>query len=603
MSLLQTHVLAPLRDALLDEGDSRSARLWRAGVVGVATLASVWLVWFAPVLPDMARWASSTGWQAFWGTGQQPGLIGGGIDHIGTLWTFDFVARMLSGQTSAVSMGLFAPFGVDWATLQGAAWMDAIVAYPLVATMGTPDFYNVYILLMLFATQIACYLLFRSMGAPVPLAFALALVVVVNPFMKKELYQGRPTQVHLVFHALFLLFAWRLTGERARWWLDGPLAGVMLGCACLVYWFSGVSVGLLGAVAVLGALALYPKRWKPIVKGGIALAGTAAVTAGAAAWPLVRRVLEGGSAAVMDDQKFYQTFHIGPFDIGGIPANVNVWATGFQDVVDVLYERGLSTALLVAGGLAIVALPAWRRSAPWIVGGALALTMPLGPIISWKGVWVPTAFGMAHWVFPLMARCNFPNRMMVVALLGVCGALAVAAGVLAPRLPAAFGLRRAVPWLVAVVLGVMAVRQPAIDLLGTSNPFPLEAFYTQATQTWPGGIIDAPMEQSNADYVYQLKHHQPLLGGPGVVGPNTKPPGWEDYVYNNSVLMAIEGACRYGQAQSWSRVDLMRLREDGFRLVIVHPQKCAVAPYQVAALMGVSQGLNFGEFAFPLPEP
>ena len=82
-----------------------------------------------------------------------PLLLGSGVDLLGTLWTFDTVSRMLQGTAGVINPDVFAPIGWDQGAAQAYAWLDAVLAYPLVVRLGDPWFYNLYVVIVLLCTQ------------------------------------------------------------------------------------------------------------------------------------------------------------------------------------------------------------------------------------------------------------------------------------------------------------------------------------------------------------------------------------------------------------------------------------------------------------------
>ena len=586
----------------------RSIGLWVAAAVACG--ANVWFVYFAPIIDRISELTGRGHLASFFGAGPPYGLIGGGVDQWGTLWVYDFTYRLLSGDASTFLPELFAPVGLDQAATQGFAWLDAMLAYPLMASLGHPGFLNLNHFLVLALTQLASVALFRSLRAPWLVALALSMVVVDNGFIQTEVFQGRITQAHLMFHALFLLFAWRLVSDGGRWLRDGLLAGLMLGLACLVYWFSAVAVGLAGGLAVLIALAMRPSRWRVAVPGGLVLTVAALAVAIPPAWPLVAQLLSGDDEALVLMDTMVTTVAVGPLSLS-VPGDVAATFADWGEVWTKLYDfLAYPRAAVWVGLLSMAALPAWRRVLPWALAGWLLFTMPLGSVITVGDDYVLTAFGAAHWFFPPMARCNFPHRMMVSSIFALTAGAAVASGWLwawaAPRWREA---RRAIP-LVGVVLVALAVgsnvsrSQPKTNK-SASNPFPHINYYLDITTRYPGGIIDLPLEKSNETFIYQTVHRQPLLGGPGITGPNTQPQEHRAYVEGNSLLSGLETLCASGGATTlpWSRADLVTLWSDGFRVIALHPNACRVSPAAVASYIGATEYTGVGEAAIPLPDP
>jgi hypothetical protein len=129
--------------------------------------------------------------------------------------------------------------------------------------------------------------------------------------------------------------------------------------------------------------------------------------------------------------------------------------------------------------------------------------------------------------------------------------------------------------------------------------------YTEIAAQHPGGIIDVPLLAGNTEYVFQIFHQQPILSGPGVVGPHTRPAGWADYVNENTFLQQL-GVTTNRLAPftgKYIQADLERLWIHGFRTVVVHPQESRRPVERIQDLIG-TEGLSYGpKIFFPLPRP
>ena len=104
--------------------------------------------------------------------------------------------------------------------------------------------------LTLWTGYICAAALFRTAGVNLPIAIALSVVAMTHPFARQEIFQGRPTQVHWLFHCVFLIATLQLLKSKFSWkW--SLIGGVALAGACLVYWFGGAAVGFAAAFAAL----------------------------------------------------------------------------------------------------------------------------------------------------------------------------------------------------------------------------------------------------------------------------------------------------------------------------------------------------------------
>ena len=491
-------------------------------------------------------------------------VLGQGIDLVGTLWTYEHVDRMLTGQAGTLREDVFVPQGLDLGVAQGLAWLDAVMAWPLLRLLGVPGFYNPWILTLLALDHLAITLLLRRLRAPWGVALGLSACVVLSPFVARELFEGRPTQVHLIFHAAFLASVAALLQGHRQPLRVGALGGLALTAACLVYWFGAMGVGLLGAAVWATGLLLGPPSAEEqgpapalrqgqgrseALRGGLALAATTSLTALAVSWPVLQALSARAQAlpvaSARDALPLFATF-----ERAGIPLSLVLGA-------------GLLLVLGAAQGRA-------RESLPWLVGTLLLGALPLGAWVEVRGVDLPGPLALLHHVMPWFRRLQSPERLAVVPLLGLVCLAAPAAGALATstrrtRLLGALALVMAVgTW--SELRGRDRKWQPRVstDLL-------VEApFYRELAARWPGGIIDVPLLSSNDAYAYQLVHGLPVLGGPGISGPHTRPAAHVEWVEANSFLQALEVVAGGEEAPAFRSEDRRAVYAAGFRTVVVH---------------------------------
>ncbi len=528
---------------------------------------TAWLV-FLPVIWALAPGSTSLGEAlrvAFLGEGDQVFVVGGGVDLLGTLWTFDRVDLLLRGKSATTVPEMFAPLGFDWGVAQAFAWADAVLAWPLVASLGTPRFYNAHVWVQLCLTQFAAYVAFRSVRAPVPLALALSIGVSLNPFSLGELSQGRPTQAHLVFHGLFLAAVAQIGARPGlqRAIATGAVAGLLLALSCLVYWFSGVAVGVLGGVALLGLCLTGGTRRIEGVVGGLSTIGSGVCVAALASWRLAQGAVGAGDGALARMSALpWRQVAWGPImlPLGEPP----LYVTHVSQVLDRLAAQGLPIVWLGGLMLVVCAPRAWRRTLPWAIAAVFATSLCIGSGISWGTGFVPTAHSFVLKVFPPLARCMNLNRLVVAGVLGLPLVVAVVAGRVWPR--GGF-----VPWLLSIPLAALMLQHaPHADLVRTQQ-IRVDTALLNATRRLPGGIIDVPLERSNTFYVQQVFHRQPVLGGMGLYSTG-QPPAHLDYIASNTFLAAVEAAA-HSEKRSYTSEDVARLRQDGFSLVAVHLDK------------------------------
>jgi len=553
-----------------------------AAVLAAAVASMVQLLW--PVLPAAKRNDVAL-IELF--SGNSEWLIGGGIDLAGTLWTFDHaVTRLTDDLPIHAPAPMFQPMGFDVAQAQGMAWLDAWMAAPIIKLFGLTGAYNLHLVLTLSLTFGASYALVRATGVSVPWALALAHSVLVNPLVAKEVLEGRPTQVHLVFHALFLL-ALLAVGRR---WLKpvrgGLLAGLCLAASCLVYWFTGAAVGIAGAVVV--GIWILSQRRRELVGAGLAVCVGAMVPIVLLTWPVLGSLasMEGGQTPVP----------LGPFTVSTLAGPWKLQGVG--ELWWAWREAGLAVPLLAVGLLASLPAAGRKRALPWLLAALTTLTMLWGPLLQIGDWLVPTASGIVQQIWPPMGRGHQAARFLVAPLL--CLAVAAGLGIHAleerhvrlrwPLLAGAFALAL---WPVD-----RAVLEGARPL---SQPLTAPIFYEKLGELDLGGIIDVPLDESHRDFVNQVIHGLPLLGGMGIRGPNTRPPGHADLVASNSVYGAMDDI-RLGRVpRGMEDDDLAVLREAGLGVIVVHaPATKREAEFR--AVLGPPVARHRKRIAWALPE-
>jgi len=553
-----------------------------AAVLVVVVASMVQLLW--PVLPAAER-NDVTLFELF--SGRSDWLIGGGIDLAGTLWTFDHaVTRLTDDLPLHAPVPMFQPLGFDVAQAQGMAWMDAWMAAPLIKLFGLTGAYNLHLLLTLALTFGASYALVRATGVSVPWALALAHSVLVNPLVAKEILEGRPTQVHLVFHALFLLALLAV----ARRWLPpvrgGLLAGLCLAAACLVYWFTGAAVGIAGAV-VMSAWILSQRRGE-LVLSGLAVCAGAMLPIVVMTWPVLGSLAstEGGQTPIA----------LGPFTVSTLAgpwkleSPVELWQAW--------RKAGLAVPLLAVGVVTSLLTPGRKGALPWLLAALATLTMLWGPLLQIGDWLVPTASGIVQQVWPPMGRGHQAARFLVAPLL----CLAVAAGVGIGALERSHQRLRWPLLAGALALALWPVERAILEgARPLSQPMSAPNFYETLGGLGIGGIIDVPLDESHRDFVHQINHGLPLLGGMGIRGPNTRPAGHASLVATNSVYGALDDIRLGRTPRSMQDEDLATLREAGLGIVVVHaPATKREADFR--AVLGTPVARQRKRIAWALPE-
>ncbi|MFT5685300.1 MAG: hypothetical protein ACI8RZ_006250 [Myxococcota bacterium] len=529
--------------------------------------------------------------EVFLGTGEQVVMAGTGVDLLGTVWTFDRVHRMLTGQAAIIDAAVFAPIGMDTGAAQGFAWLDAAIAAPLTHLLSATGAYNLWLLLMLMGTQLACVALMRQVGAKPVTALAFSIVAVGNPFVFNEIILGRPTQVTIAFHALFLLMTHRMLSRGS--WRAGLAAGGFLAASCYVYWFGAIAVGLTAAVAATLHLAMVRERRREILLAGLALCGVALALTVLPTWRLSGAILTGdGASWIADLARPPRTL----LDLGLFELQTRGEWLHLRHPLELhrrLVEIQVPWTLLA---VLILAIPRDRVTAAWWLSGWFALTIPLGSAVIIGGVGLLTGLGFAEIIFPPIARCHHPERLVVAAIL--VGSMVGAMAVSRLRHPA-------LVWGLSLAIGAAALteaHQRTVARVWITHPVQL---IERVALTDPGGIIDVPLEASNETYFRQVFHRQPLLGGPGINGPFTRPQAHVDYCNNNTLLVALEALGQGQPMGEFAEEDLAQLWDDGFRVIVLHRDRMRRVPDGTGLRAAGFEKLDAddGMVAYRLPTP
>ena len=86
------------------------------------------------------------------------------------------------------------------------------------------------------------------------LAIYLSALSINSEFIQHEVFRGRSTQIHLLFHVFFLMSVLRVLeihNNRKKAWLWSTLGGISGAGMLMVYWFGGVAVGFSAGIAIL----------------------------------------------------------------------------------------------------------------------------------------------------------------------------------------------------------------------------------------------------------------------------------------------------------------------------------------------------------------
>ena len=529
--------------------------------------------------------------QVFFRQDGQGLLFGGGIDLIGTLWIFSNTRSILKGEQRSFLEDVYAPIGFDLGMNTGFAWADAALSWPLMEFFGEPEFYNLHIVLTLFLTQVGVYILLRSWSTPFAIALVLMSFSILNPFCIEEVFQGRPTQIHLIFHCLYL---WSMTKIiQGKGWLWSIVGGISLALSCLVYWFSGAAIGFMGLLM----FALYAKnRTRNILKvfilGFSAISIVLAIT-----WRVSKQFLLGTGASQFAQLRRPPMAEI---DWGFINIPIQKWQYIYSmgDLGTLIQPLLIPSSILLG---AFIASLIDRHRIKNILLLFVIITIPIeGALVFSNGIWSPSGYAMLQTIFPPLARCTVPHRMMVAPLL--FSILMIGRGGFALVRKQKHSISRSLSS-VAIALGVLFFIPEQVPLKEntSTSKHGIDYSYLQYTQLYPGGLIDVPLIASEKTYVQQRFHKQMIIGGPGQI--SVRPNSHRKYYQRNSVLQALESLAEKGKTKSIKQEDMKQLRDDGFRLIVVHLNMSKATTSDYETLLGITGEYDKSKNRFYIPIP
>ena len=100
-----------------------------------------------------------------------------------------------------------------------------------------------------------------------------------------------------------------------------------------------------------------------------------------------------------------------------LPIKSTTYIQSNADVSALLESIQIGTPILWIVGICILIPFGFRKKWTWIAGFGIALSIPMGSAVMWSGLWIPTGYAWLHSVFPPLARCTLPHRMIPAAII------------------------------------------------------------------------------------------------------------------------------------------------------------------------------------------
>lgn len=434
------------------------------------------------------------------------------VDGYGTYWWFWYLGEVLAGRQDLVHTDLlFHPWGKEVFAHTGGNLLDALLAWPLRAVFGPTAGTNAWIAVVVGTNYAAgCKLGSAFTGRS---GWLSGVALSLNPWVIQELSGGRPTQAWIALPALALAGVWS-----ARTVGGAVLTGLAVGASGWLYWYGGLTTGIVAVVAGVSRLALRPERGRGLVVLTLAGAVAAAVVAPGVWW--MREQIAGGEVPGL--LALTGTGLIAPLTLdaaAGGPAGLQVLAPllgrsgGLSEAEGVLRFGAGQPALSFAsaGGALVAAVLAWRGGkrrelATALIVALVGLLLACGPaIVVGEGFVVnrPWVWLVSH--VDVLRRWWWPARAIVAVFLGFAALL--------PILASVRGLR----WIFLAGMAVESFRTDQLPLptWDARIPAPLACLRSAPA----GAVIDLPFLSDQRNLWFQTEHHHPLLSGMLVLSP------------------------------------------------------------------------------------
>lgn len=496
-------------------------------------------------------------------------------DCLSNHWLLGWVAeRLLSGDSILHNPDYYWPVG-DAPVLAGNG-MEGLLYLPFHVLLGWPEGSVAYVMAVLVCNGLAGYGLARAVGVGgLPSVFA-ACAAVVCPYPIQELSAGRFTQA-AVFWPMAAWALWISLLERPGLF-RAVLCGVLTAAAGFFYWYHALFVCLADAVT-LGVFVMHRRRvpWRETLCASV-----------------VALVLIAPWMAV-----FASHWHAVPGVQESFPSAHS--ATASAPVLPrVLIPNGLHSAAVISAPVWLLgAVGCWVGRRRWpiqglMVSACLFWLLSLGPNIP-ASPYV-AVYGLAE---PLR-RFWWPVRHVVMVNAAWGALAAVGLGALL-----SFVNRGRVLWVGLAVclvpIGLMARGIP-IQPRFTALQWP-PAVYPALAEQDDGVLIEPPlwpgMASAQQHLLYQRVHHKPLLSGHGLWVDRIRPPAWDQFVEENTFLVAMQRleAGELGSTFSFAAADLMALRRQGVRWFSLNRE---LFPLRTQAVVSTYRTVAEGLFGEPI---
>lgn len=472
------------------------------------------------------------------------------LDLIGHIWTIWVASEGSLTQTPMAAH----PHGADLLPILGG-WLDIFVASVLTRGLGLDPItaYNAVVWLWLVVAGWGGWCLARALGAGRGAAMLSGAVLQLDGYALHHLNGGRTEQAGVGFLALALagaLYSWQ---KPSRWGVIG--CGVAGALVVFLSWEHAIWL----ALAMLWMTPFVWKNGRPqgAWKRWSAAAGVTVLLAGGWAGMFVQR-----AAAVRHLDEGRQTLS---------------WAVEASVAPLSWFSQSVRPATMTMAALAVVF---WLvpRTERWLwrgigLGLLLSALLAMGPS---PGLWQPGDLREGFWgpfawmqVLPMLGWFHTPDRLMVGWSLAGSAAVALVA-------------ERLWKWQwwaglatgAAVLIGTAHhCRAGALWPTGGWRPGGPAALAVIAAES-EGALLDLPPAQAGMDAmqytIFQMLHQRPIPFH--MTLPFLTHDAYGPLAEQRETLRWLAGPPRQSPPQA-ARDDLLSLQEDGFRWVVLHPNR------------------------------
>ena len=555
--------------------------------------------------------------------------IGGG-ELGGWLWRYDWLkqqARIILDTDWSLTDKLLTILALGQYPETGNVTDILTLNLPLEALFGFPAYYNIKCLLLIVSSGLAGYALLTHLVRRRGVAFVGGLVLALNPYMLRELYNCGLRQSVLAFIPLYLLFLIKALGvpsardEDGRWeagWYPGgkrlgwaAAAGIFAGLTSGFYWFYGIFC-VLQTLVLVGWRLVHPGRRSIVLP--LAVVGLVSVVATLPfAMPYIKSYQEQQfltettfmeSFPTFDEIQYYVADGYRPVtQYESYVASLNRLVLTSKPAVYLFDPREEYPVPYAIGILALLMLPfGSRRNWPWVLGFTLFFVLTLGPFLKWDQPHRVVGFGDVSavrlpytWFFyavPGFSRLFGPYRICSMVYVCLMALAAINLAGIQRRIQGSGerSWRRVASWAPGGVFVILLLVQL---ISGGFMPLSycyldLPPFYKRLAAS-PGavGIVELPFNQpagtvddyQDAVYYYQAYHWKRVLGdwaNPGSIHPSlTNLEATRDmraYTRNDRLDHDVETRFLHGSLDRGeiSEADMEILREAGYLYVVLH---------------------------------